>query len=271
MTTKSVTILQKLQLRVTMTKKRWCKYMSKYKRNWNQSKYEEYIANGRGQGEGPAYLPWLTVHSFSSNGIITRIYGYKSKRVHHLLSRNELYYFYLLEWSEKVEDIREQYPLLDVELAIDIASKAGIKYPRDNVSGFPYILTCDFMITTRTGLQARTIKTIKDLSNKRVLEKLEIERRYWKTCNVEWRIVTENEIATEKAKRIEWIYTSAELPESLSGFEYRKETLHQLTSKSISQTAEWLDKQYDFPGGSGLRMIKHLLWTKQIPLELIKI
>ena len=36
--------------------------------------------------------------------------------------------------------------------AVEIAAQAGIKYPADRVSGYPYVLTCDFMVTTVAGL-----------------------------------------------------------------------------------------------------------------------
>ena len=168
--------------------------MAKRTRSWNRAKYEQYIKAGRGQGEGSSYLPWVSVHDFSSRGIVSRIASHKTKRVHHFLSRNELYYFFLLEWSDKVLDIREQFSLSDVELAADIAQKSGIEYPRDNISGFPYVLTCDFMITTVNGLKARTVKCAAELQNQRTVEKLEIERRYWKHVGVDWKIVTEHEI-----------------------------------------------------------------------------
>jgi len=153
--------------------------MAKRVRTWDKAKYERYLKERRGQGEGSSYRPWISVHDFSSLGTISRIAGHKTGRIHHFLSRNELNYFYLLEWSDKVLDIREQYPLLDVTFAADIARRAGISYPRDNVSGFPYVLTCDFMVTTQEGLRARTIKCTTDLRNPRTVEKLEIERRYW--------------------------------------------------------------------------------------------
>ena len=183
--------------------------IAKRLRTWNQTKFEKYIKDGRGRGAGADYLPWITVHDFSSRGIVSRVKGIKTQRVHHFLSRNELYYFYLLDWSDSVLDIREQFPLLNVELAVEIAQNAGIKYPYDNISGFPYIMTCDFMITTPQGLKARTIKCSSELSNKRVLEKLEIERRYWDKLNIDWRMITESEIPVSKAKYIESIHTSA--------------------------------------------------------------
>ena len=83
--------------------------MAKRIRSWNKSKYEQYIRMGRGQGEGPAYLPCISIHDFLSRGIVSRIAGYKTKRIHHFLSRNELNYFFLLEWSGKVLDIRNSF------------------------------------------------------------------------------------------------------------------------------------------------------------------
>lgn len=238
--------------------------MAKRKRVWNQEVYESYIHAGRGQGEGTSYSPWISIHDFSSRGISSRIFSYKTNRVHHFLSRNELRFFYLLEWSEFVIDIREQFPLIDVELAVDIAQRADIRYPRDNVSGFPYILTCDFMITTTSGLKARTIKSVADLKNKRTLEKLEIERRYWAMMDIDWRIVTELEIDVQKARHAEWLYTAAVLPTHLADAKYREAIMMQIESTPVHQIALWFDAQFEFPTGSGLCLVKHLLWHKKV-------
>ena len=242
--------------------------MAKRMRIWNEAKYKQYLRAGRGQGEGPAYLPWISVHDFSSQGIASRIFSYKTNRIHHFLSRNELSFFYLLEWSEQVLDIREQFPLLDLELVTDIAQNAGIRYPRDHISGFPYILTCDFMITTECGIRARTIKNASYLKNKRTLEKLEIERRYWDALDIDWRIVTEHGIDFQKAKRIEWLYTAAKLPEHLADRRYWEAMLDQVEITSIHQAASWFDERFGHPAGSGLCLIKHLVWHKYISLEI---
>jgi len=239
--------------------------MAKRQRSWNYDKYQKYIKAGRGQGDGLAYLPWITIHDFSSRGIVSRVYGQKAKRVHHFLSRNELYYFYLLEWSNNVLDIREQYPLMDIDLAVDVADKAEIKYPRDNISGFPYVLTCDFMVTTQNGLKARTIKSSSELKNIRVLEKLEIERRYWKELDIDWRLVTEKDISLQKARNIEWLHTAATLPEWLSSRMLKEYLLRELgINASILQTVSSFDDEFRLPLGSGLLLFKHLLWTRDI-------
>jgi hypothetical protein len=243
--------------------------MAKRMRSWNQNKYEQYLKAGRGQGEGSVYLPWIRIQDFSSLGMVSRIYSNKTNRVHHFLSRNELRYFYLLEWSDKVLDIREQYPLLDMELATDVALKAGIKYPKDNISGFPYVLTCDFMITTSDGLKARTIKCTSELKNKRTLEKLEIERRYWQELGIDWRLVTEREIPVQKSKNIEWLHTSATIPEYLADKRLQEEILFQIENDiPVPQVIMSFDEQYALPKGSGLQLMKHLLWKRKFACEM---
>jgi hypothetical protein len=243
--------------------------MAKRTRAWNKAIYERYLKEGRGQGEGSTYRPWISVHDFSSRGTISRIAGHKAGRVHHFLSRNELNYFYLLEWSNKVLDIREQYPLIDVALAADIARRAGISYPRDNVSSFPYVMTCDFMVTTPEGLKARTVKHTTDLRNPRTVEKLEIERRYWGSQGIDWRIVTEREIPMQMCHNIAWLYTSAVLPAELDYTELKQGMLYLLETGMLpAEAAVYFDERFVLPPGSGLRVLKHLLWTKRMPCDM---
>jgi len=242
--------------------------MSKHIRSWNKNKFEQKLSIGCGLGEGKEYKPWIIIQDFSSQGMVSRVRSHKTGRVHHFLSRNELYYFYALEWSDKVLDIREQFPLLDIELAMDIAKKSGIKYPRDKQSNFPYVLTCDFMITGTDGLKARTIKSSQELTNKRILEKLEIERRYWETFGIDWAIVTEKEISVNRAKNIEWLHTAAEIPEELKDKQYIDAIFEKVENISIFQTAKDIDKQFNLKSGSGLLIVKYLLWNKLMNINL---
>ena len=199
--------------------------MAKRKRTWNKEKYHRYLSEGRGQGTASEYKPWIYIHDFSSNGIVSRVKGKTTGRIHHLLSSQELWYFYLLDWSEKTMDIREQFPLLELEEAIKIADSLGIHYPYDRKSGFPYVLTSDFLITTEQETIARSVKLAKDLDNPRVCEKLEIERRYWKSRGIEWHLVTENQISRAKARNIEWLFSGSPLEELICGDEKRNQSM----------------------------------------------
>ncbi|MBM7599480.1 hypothetical protein JOC34_001848 [Virgibacillus halotolerans] len=58
------------------------------------------------------YIPWLTIQNVSSKGRSTRLKGIKMTRQHEFLSGMERNYFYVLEYSNRVIDIREHFPLL---------------------------------------------------------------------------------------------------------------------------------------------------------------
>jgi len=240
--------------------------MAKHHRIWNQSTYEKYVREGRGCGNGADYSPWIRIQDFASRGMASRVKGRTTGRVHHLMSNNELAYFYILDWSDSVTDIREQYPLSDLSCAVSIAAQAGIKYPTDRASGYPYVMTCDFMITTITGVKARTIKMAAELENARVLEKLEIERRYWAAQGIDWKIVTEREIPYQKAKNIEWLYDAQNFRGELYGFREAQDMLLQLLlygKYSIADAAHMVENEFLFPAGTGLHLFKQLVLARE--------
>ena len=250
--------------------------MAKHSRNWNQGVYEKYLREGRGQGEGPGYTPWIRVQDFASKGIVSRVKGRTTRRVHHLMSNNELAYFYLLDWADSVLDIREQFPLLDLECAMNAAAQAGINYPTDRTSGYPYVMTCDFLITTTHGLKARTVKLSSELTNARTVEKLEIERRYWAANGVDWKLVTENEISYRKAKNIEWIYSAQDREalqlqaesDTLSNVKDLIKQLFYSYEISIVEIAQIVEDKFHLEKGIGLLLFKSLVLDKEIYINL---
>ena len=248
--------------------------MAKHRRIWNASVYEKYMREGLGSGCGSNYTPWIRIQDFSSRGIASRVKGVTTGRVHHLMSNNELAYFYILDWSDMVTDIREQYPLSDLELAVRIASQAGIRYPVDRVSGYPFVMTCDFMITTIDGIKARTIKMTSELNNTRTLEKLEIERRYWLKQGIDWKIVTEREISSQKAKNIEWLYTALGIEDLLCESEdvvKARDLLLRLLRRdeySIFEATQAIEREYMLISGMGMQLFKQLVLSRKIDVNL---
>lgn len=102
--------------------------MPKRKNDWTEKKIEKYIKEGRGQGELNNYKPWLTIQNLSSTGNSSGLMGWKTNRRHEFLSDLERDYFFILEWTEEVIDIREQFPL-NRELTYKITEEKGIHHP----------------------------------------------------------------------------------------------------------------------------------------------
>ena len=250
--------------------------MAKRKRTWNKEKYHRYLSEGRGQGTASEYKPWIYIHDFSSNGSVSRVKGMTTGRIHHLLSNQELWYFYLLDWSEKTMDIREQFPLLELEETIEIADSLGIRYPYDRKSGFPYVLTSDFLITTGQGTVARSVKLAKDLDNPRVCEKLEIERQYWKRKGIEWHLVTENQISRAKARNIEWLFSGSPLEELICGDEKRNQSMEYFLylygdgKIRFPDMLREVEQKFDLKAGTGICIFKALVIHRKIILEMEK-
>ena len=249
--------------------------MGKRRAKWSSELYHKRIKEGRGQGEGKDYKPWITIQDIPSKGVCSRILGMKTGRIHHLLSRHETAFFYIVQDSDSVLDIREQFPLLDVLDTVRIAESAGIRHPRDPVSKYPNVLTSDFVLTTTHGTVVRTVKQETDLSDDRVREKLEIERRFWKQHGVEdWNIVTNRQIDYQKARNIEWANRSwhfAEmLPEGLTPEEvgnYFLEAYHR-TYWSVTKIARHTEEHFGLEAGLGLTTFQYLIRTRQITVDM---
>ena len=250
-------------------------FMPRSKRDWTEEKRDRYMKEGRGQGSGRDYKPWIEVSDFSSSGRVSRDLGWKTNRAHYFMSDGETRLYYLFEWSDRIVDIREQFPLLDRELCFKIAEEMGVEYPKYPKSGAPYVLTTDFMLTViRDGNradEARTFKPSKSLNDKRTALKLEIERRYYTSKGVNWKIVTEKDLPKLTIKNIEWIHSAYRLEENQ---EMNKEDLYDLSatlksrletvSSSVSKITKDLDVEMNVDAGTSLYLFRHLLANKLV-------
>ena len=255
--------------------------MARSRYDWTQAKFERYVKEGRGKGRGKDYKPWITIQDFPSMGRASRSPGWKSDRIHHLMSDWESRLFYIFEWCKEVQDIREQYPLLDLDLAMEIAKEMGIEYPVNRKSNTPYVLTTDFMLTLKQDKKpvqiARTFKTTKDLGKKRTIEKLELERRYWQRQNIDWAIVTEQEICKIFASNIQWVHPAyhwklAQEQNNEHCCYFNNILKERLSSKKfkISTITTTLDKDMNLEVGTSLSLFKHLVARKEIIVDMFQ-
>ncbi|MEC1158163.1 heteromeric transposase endonuclease subunit TnsA [Cytobacillus horneckiae] len=254
--------------------------MSKRKRVSSTEKKQK---NGHGQGMGVDYKPWLVIQDVSSLGRSTRLKGIKIPRQYEFLSDLERNYFYLLEYSDLVVDIREQYPLLPIEETIVITDELGIKHPVHPQTKEPIVMTTDFLVTKldngKSVNLARTLKYKDDLMDERVIEKFEIEREYWQRQGVDWGIVTELEVPKEMALNITFVHAYADLSHIEDFQHFAKEDLdmfsvylltHLLSYElTVREAAIQLEQVFNLPSGSGLTLFKHLVITKAIEIDLM--
>jgi hypothetical protein len=96
------------------------------------------------------------------------------------LSDLELAAFLLFDWNSSVVDIREQFPL-NPEKTLTIAKRLGIKHPV--AKGVNQVMTTDLLVDMNQNDAhiplAISVKYREHLEAARVVDKLELERRYW--------------------------------------------------------------------------------------------
>ncbi|GAE37133.1 heteromeric transposase endonuclease subunit TnsA [Halalkalibacter akibai] len=253
------------------------------KRN-RTSKIEKWIKEGRGSGIGSEYKPWLKIQDVSSLGRSTRLKGIKTKRQHEFLSDLERNYFYITEFSDFVIDIREQFPLLPLEETSVIANELGIKHPTDPKTGELIVMTTDFLLTINNGQGvidvAHTIKMKDELLKERILEKFEIEREYWHRKEIDWGIVTEEEIHKTMARNISYIHDYFDIRDYDVFREMNAQYIEDLsislmqrllgTNDSIRNITNEYDKDTHLPMGSGVTLFYHLLAQKIVIINMLK-
>lgn len=248
------------------------------KGEWNQAKIQKYIKEGRGQGTGKEYQPWVRISDYSSKGRASRILGIKTNRIHHLQSDNQLRAFLIYEFSSKILDIRESYPLLDVMEIID--DKENLRFDKfcDKETGEQIIICTNFLLTVKEpdGKEkfiARTVKNTSELNKKITMEKLEIERRYWLQRGIEWKIVTEKQLPKQIAKNIEWVRETL-LEDGVTDKEPLSKVLltYLLNNMEtpIKELLKLFDKSEAVADGTGLYLLRYLIAKKEIKVNMIE-
>lgn len=176
-------------------------------------KFLRFLKEGRGQGAGPSYRPWIRIDDLSSIGRVHRtacaLTGF---RTHHFLSDNEWYAFLNYWWDEDVEDIREQYPLLPLALTVGIAKTLGVDHPQNVRPRFYIPQTSDFFLVRKAGGEVMAVKEDEELASPRTAEKLAIANEFWKQRGIPTRLALASNLKTRRSANLQWIYQARRRP-----------------------------------------------------------
>ena len=239
---------------------------------------ERRLAEGRGQGRGRDYRPWIMIHDFPSQGRAHREISPLNGRVCHLMSDHEDNGFCAFHALPGLRDTREQYPL-DIEETLGITERLGIVHPTDPVSHELCVVTTDNLLTFHDGLHefdiAVAIKPSAHLSSRRTLEKLEIERVYWSARNIEWRLLTERELPRSLVKNMRWLLPHLNLTESS---DFPGEVVSRIRTvmepavtegrRPLAEIAAECDDRLGLAAGSALSVTRHLIGIRVWPVDL---
>jgi TnsA endonuclease C terminal/TnsA endonuclease N terminal len=210
-----------------------------------------------------------------------QIKSWKTSRLYCFSNPLKLALFYLLEWSPDVIDFWESCPLLPLDQTLAIAESCELPHPTNPGTGQPAVMTTDFLQSIRNGDRTlyvpASVKSLAQLQNPRSLGELEIERRYWAARKTSLTLVTEDDLHPSLIKNIAWIHPYRDsndftdldqLPLSLLA-SILINALKEGTKSLLSITRHY-DRYMEFPRGTSLAVIRHLLANRLIRINMLK-
>lgn len=250
---------------------------------WTEKKIERMHAEGRGQGSGADYKPWLQVADLSSQGRSRRVWSPKTGRTHHLFSDVEHHLFLVCEWDQKVVDIREQYPLSRAHTQT-VAQRLGVGHPVYPGTSVPTVMTADFLLTVivdgKKSLLALNAKRQEEAEDGRSLEKLEIQRECFEDHGIAHQLIYHSKIPEQKVTNIGWIrgaLLKPEEPEPHPGYfaDLCVQMDAQLSAASdallgmpLNEYCARFDAHYGVLAGTGLRVARMLMAERSLMPDL---
>lgn len=252
-------------------------------KKWTEARVASLIAEGVGAGSGAEYRPWIQVRDISSLGRKHLVPGTRFGRDVHLLSNVEFNLFLMLEWSDAVLDINEQFAL-DRDLTQDVARKLGIKHPYYPGTDVPTVMTADFLVTLRRGgrtvVEAFNAKSDGDAEDMRQMEKLEIQRTALELMEIQHHLVFDSCIPKQKVRNLDLLEKARVKPNEVEpspGFfaemalrlaRHAANAVVTSPNKTLSQVCAEFDKAHGNPEGTGLRAAFILGKRKEMEFDL---
>lgn len=249
------------------------------KQPWTNEKLNKWLKEGRGQDAvGKDYIPWVKISDFPSIGRATRIFGVKIPRIYHLQSDNQLRCFLLFEWSDRVVDLRESFPLLNLLETIDDKDDLRLDKFIDKQTSVPLVLVTSFLLTVRDSdgrerLVARSVKNASELKQSSTFENLEIQRRYWLAKGVDWKLITDKQIPKQFAKNVSWVRETL-LDDGMDSNEKSEQALLlqddlvRYPDLKLSDVLSAFDHREGISQGTGLYLFRYLIAKKLIRIDM---
>lgn len=234
------------------------------------------IRKGRGVGEGAQYVPWLRVRDVPSRGTSSAVTGILVPRPFHLLSELETTYFFLCEREHNTVDVREQWPILDIDETLRLAKQLGVRHPYRR--GYPEPVTIDFVITSTTvdgvWYRAAAIKSKDDARNAAVRQRLAVQYLWCRARGIPWTLVDTtlfNKLLLDNLRfvrswfrhRYEPEPTSVERFTTLFLRTFRTNTPLEALVASVGQSLRISDS-------TALDTFRYCAWSKRIPISLTR-
>jgi hypothetical protein len=192
--------------------------MSKNLTMVTKKRQESWYQNHRASILSHEYEPFWRCQDVRSSGVKVKVPHFRDcYRVLHLLSMNEMLMYQQLAWNKSIHEIYEQYAL-PISETTAIAKTLGVQHPAFIDSKTPANQTLDFYCLDKDGSKsAYAVKQESWLDDYRTQEKLAIQEGWCAIHNVNFEIVSSDELKTVHCQNLEFLFYHRRLEKLLFG------------------------------------------------------
>lgn len=266
------------------------------------NKLENTVDEGRGQGHGLKYLPWLFIRRRNPSPVSNQVAGAILPGLNReccFLARTEWLIALMSYWLGAL-DVREQFPLwpwphphplygvpccdwrnLPASPGlIEIAKEAGIDHGVFVGSKVPYVATTDLAVTVRVDPQPRlaaiAVKAEKPLLDSEptdsVRSRLELERRYHAGLANPFTIATEELVSHTVAGNLVWMSSGASIHEEVATplqiAQFAELFERFAPAESIERGVSIASQKLGLAEQATSQVFRHCAWARLIDLDL---
>lgn len=248
--------------------------MGRYRAAETHAVRERLIRQGRGQGNGATYQPWIRIGEFPNRGNSFRVQSPLTGRIHHYLSNLEYRHHLLCEYLGNVIDIREQYPIHPITETLALAHELGIAHPE--FGGHARSVTTDALLTIDDGHTrwqlARSLKYTRDLADARTRENLEIERQAWLARGTPWELLTEHDLPEVLGQNLRWLRAWDKDGRGAPSADLQQYYLAMLAEQSFSRplgtVIDHVAQQLRIARLMAIHVFRYLAWHRLLEVDL---
>lgn len=244
----------------------------------NPSLYPPYlrarIRKGLGTGAQTKYRAWRNLRNSGNVGTAGFVHGIRVARRYEIPDTRKRTYFYLLERVDEIVDIRELWPILDLNRTLRLAQDFGVNHPLHGI--FPEPVIVDFLITEKcsSGLRFRAVSLVPRAADlkRRDQSLMRIQQQWCIERGIEWTLVETDPLDRTVLDSLRFIRSwyrhryvaDSQVTKSFADCfmsEHRRDAeLKQLINSTARRMR--LDPQ------SALDVFRYCAWSHQIPVSL---
>lgn len=227
-----------------------------------------------GLGACAAYKAWRSAADGANKGKIGCVHGIRIDRRYELPDERARTYFFLIERASEIVDIRERWPILDINSTLRLSQKFLVNHPQHEI--FPEPLVLDFLITEMgpAGLRHRAVSLQSRPDRLAVRERRlnQIQQQWCKEHDIDWTVADTSRLDRTVLDALRFLrawYRLRYVPDAAQADSFAEGFLRRYKKNLVlDQLVESTRKTLRIGPDIALDLFRYCGWSHRIPVSL---